>query len=720
MVSVIISEKPSVAKNIADALNIKNRKDGYFEGNDYIVTWAFGHLLQLYDAKDYDEGMAKWRMENFPFIPSNFRYKVKSDPRNKDKEDLGAKKQLKIIYNLIKRNDVDTVISATDYDREGQVIGDTIIYNLKTKKQVYRLLLNEWTPDEVLKGLKNLKPNTEMRPLLDAGIGRQWADWVIGINLTSVATLKYQKGSGKALNIGRVLLPTLKIIYDRDKEIEKFVPEDYFKLAATFKTKDGKEYEGTYVEDEEDKFKNKETLELIQQALSNQSATILDKKVELKKEYPPYLFNLSNLQGFITSKYKGWTSDKVLKVVQSLYEKKYITYPRTASVVLEESLVDKAAKVLNNLKKGLPYENEIIFAKKKRVFDNSKVESHSAITPTYLLPKSLSSDEDIVYNAIKNRFIMQFMPIAEHEETKIITKVNNDEIKGLFTSKGKVQLVEGWKKVEKIESKDTILPLVSINEVVSIEDHKLTSHVTKPPKHHTEKTLLRVMETCGKGKDKEDEDSEEMMAAILSGYSIGTPATRAETIKKLKDVGYIATQNKNLICTELGIKLVETFPIKELFDLEFTGRLEKTLSDIEKQKFSKRDFLNTIFEFTTTGVEKIKKEQEVIINEVTREKKQIEVLGKCPVCGSGVIEGQKGFGCSNWKNGCKFVIWKNDKFLALMKKKPTKTMVKTLLKNGVVTVKGLTSKKGNKFDAKMKYEKNADNEYFNWKMEFTK
>ncbi|HSH25682.1 MAG TPA: DNA topoisomerase [Massilibacterium sp.] len=720
MVSVIISEKPSVAKNIADALNIKNRKDGYFEGNDYIVTWAFGHLLQLYDAKDYDEGMAKWRMENFPFIPSHFRYKVKSDPRNKDKEDLGAKKQLKIIYSLIKRNDVDTVISATDYDREGQVIGDTIIYNLKTKKQVYRLLLNEWTPDEVLKGLQNLKPNTEMRPLLDAGIGRQWADWVIGINLTSVATLKYQKGSGKALNIGRVLLPTLKIIYDRDKEIENFVPEDYFKLAATFKTKDGKEYEGTYVEDEEDKFKNKESLELIQQALNNQSATILDKKVELKKEYPPYLFNLSNLQGFITSKYKGWTSDKVLKVAQSLYEKKFITYPRTASVVLEESLVDKAAKVLNNLKKGLPYENEITFTKKKRVFDNSKVESHSAITPTYLIPKSLSGDEAIVYNAVKNRFIMQFMPIAEHEETKIMTKVNYDEIKGLFISKGKVQLVEGWKKVEKIESKDTILPLVNIDEIVSIIDNKLTSHVTKPPKHHTEKTLLRVMETCGKGKDKEDEDSEEMMAAILSGYSIGTPATRAETIKKLKDVGYISTQNKNLICTELGRKLVETFPVKDLFDLEFTGRLEKTLSDIEKQKFTKESFLNLIFDFTTNAVKTIKNEKDIIINEVSNEKKTIEVLGKCPLCGHGIIEGQKGFGCSNWKSGCKFVIWKNDKYLASMKKKPTKTMVKSLLINGVVLVKGLTSKKGNKFDANLRYEKNPDNEYFSWKMEFPK
>ncbi|MCJ7841483.1 DNA topoisomerase [Lederbergia sp. NSJ-179] len=716
MVSVILSEKPSVAKNIADALNIKNRKDGYFEGKGYIVTWAFGHLLQLYDAKDYDEGMAKWRMENFPFIPSHFRYKVKSDPRNKEKEDLGAKKQLKIIYDLIKRNDVDTVISATDYDREGQVIGDTIIYNLKIKKQVYRLLLNEWTPHEVLTGLQNLKPNTEMRPLLDAGIGRQWADWVIGINLTSVATLKYQKGSGKALNIGRVLLPTLKIIYDRDKEIENFVPEDYFKLAATFKTKDGKEYEGTYVEDEEDKFKNKETLEFIQQALNNQSATILDKKVELKKEYPPYLFNLSNLQGFITSKYKGWTSDKVLKVAQSLYEKKYITYPRTASVVLEESLVDKAAKVLGNLKKGLPYENEITFVKKKRVFDNSKVESHSAITPTYLVPKSLSSDEEIVYSAIKNRFIMQFMPIAEHEETKIMTKVNTDEIKGLFTSKGKVQLVEGWKKVEKIESKDTVLPLVNLDEIVSIIDHKLTSHVTKPPKHHTEKTLLRIMETCGKG--KEDEESEEMMAAVLSGYSIGTPATRAETIKKLKEVGYIATQHKKLICTELGKKLVETFPVKELFNLEFTGRLEKTLSDIEKQKFKKERFLNLIFEFTTDAVKTIKNEKDIVINEVSNEKKSMEVLGKCPLCGHGIIEGQKGFGCSNWKNGCKFIIWKNDKYLASMKKKPTKTMVKSLLKNGVVLVKGLTSKKGNKFDAYLRYEKNPGNDYFSWKMEF--
>ncbi|MEH7313878.1 DNA topoisomerase [Priestia megaterium] len=716
---LIIAEKPSVSKNIADALKIKGRQDGYFEGNGYIVTWAFGHLLQLYDAKDYDDKMSTWKMENFPFIPQVFKYKVKSNPRDREKPDTGAKKQLKIIQSLMRRPDVDGIISACDYDREGQVIGDSIIYNLKTDKTVYRLLLNEWTPAEVMNGLENIKLNTELRPLQDAGVSRQWADWVIGINLTSVATLKYQKGKGKALNIGRVLLPTLKIIYDRDKEIEKFVPENYYKLQATFKTKDEQEYEGTYIEGKEEKFKSKETLEEIQQKLIDKSGIVSDKQVQKKKEYPPFLFNLSNLQGYITNKYKGWTSDKVLKVAQSLYEKKFITYPRTASVALEESLVGKTAKVLETLTEDLPYKDEVKFVKSKRIFDNSKVESHSAIVPTYLKPKKLSTDEEQVYQAIKNRFIMQFMPVAEYEETRIETKITGADLKGLFISKGKVQLVEGWKKVEKVQSKDTILPLVQVNDDVGLVKHEITTHVTKPPKQHTERTLLRVMETCGKNYDGEGTD-EESLNAILSGFSIGTPATRAETIKKLKDVGYITTQNKNLLCTELGRKLIETFPIKDLFNLEFTGRLEKSLNDIEKRNFTKDEFLQLIFNFTTKAVETIKNEKEVTINEVASQRKPNEIMGKCPVCGHAVIEGQKGFGCSNWKNGCKFVIWKNDKFLATMKKKPTKTMVKALLKNGIAPVKGLTSKKGNKFDANLRYEKNADNEYFSWKMEFDK
>ncbi|RHW42282.1 type IA DNA topoisomerase [Neobacillus notoginsengisoli] len=716
MKKVIIAEKPSVAKNIADALKIRGKQDGYYEGEEYIITWAFGHLLQLYDAKDYDPKMSKWKMDNFPFIPDQFKYKVKSDPKNREKDDLGAKKQLKTIYSLINRKDVDGIVSACDYDREGQLIGDSIIYNSKTNKLVYRLLLNEWTPTEVLKGLGALKSNSELRPLLDAGMSRQWADWTIGINLTSAATLKYQKGSGKALNIGRVLLPTLKIIYDRDKEIENFVPENYFKLTALFRTESNEGYEGAYQANEQENFKEKNDLEEVQAAIQGHNGLVTDKKTEKKREQPPFLFNLSNLQGYITSKYKGWTSDKVLKTAQSLYEKKFITYPRTASSVLEESLAGKAAKVLELLSENLPYKNEIKFSISKRVFDSSKVESHSAIIPTYLIPKTLTPDESTVYHAIKNRFIMQFMPAAEYEETRITTSIPSSGLKGAFVSKGKVQLVEGWKKVERIESKDTLLPNVQLNEQVELCKTDLTSHVTKPPKHHTEKTLLRVMETCGKGQEKED--SEEMMAAILSGYSIGTPATRAETIKKLKDIGYIEAQNKNLNCTSLGRNLVETFPITELFDLEFTGRLEKTLNDIEKRKVQKEEFLPMIFGFTSSSVERIKAAKSEILQEVSRTRKTAEVLGKCPACGGSIIEGQKGFGCSNWKSGCKFVIWKNDKFLAALKKKPTPTMVKSLLKNGSANVRGLTSKKGTKFNAILRYEKNPEKDYYSWKMDF--
>ncbi len=260
MAKVIIAEKPSVAKNIAEALNIKTRKDGYFEGEDYLITWAFGHLLQLYDAKDYDESMKGWEFSKFPFIPNDFKYKIKSDSLNRNITDRGAEKQLSIIKSLIERQNVDGIISATDFDREGQVIADEIFIYFNEEKPVYRLLLNEWTPDEVKKGMEVLKPNEDMKSLQDAGIGRQWADWVIGINLTSVATLRYKFEDVKMLNIGRVLLPTLKIIYDRDKEIENFVATTYYKLSVTFKTKGDEEYEGLYYENDSEKFEEKSYL----------------------------------------------------------------------------------------------------------------------------------------------------------------------------------------------------------------------------------------------------------------------------------------------------------------------------------------------------------------------------------------------------------------------------------------------------------------------------
>ena len=720
MKKVIIAEKPSVAKNIADAYNIKIRKDGYFEGDDYLVSWAFGHLFQLFDAKDYDENMKGWRMDKFPFIPEDFKYKVKCDNVNRSVTDKGAEKQINIIKTLIDRDDVDGVISATDQDREGELISLEVFMYLNQNKPIYRLLLNEWTPDEVRKGMNNLKENIEMKSLQDAGISRQWADWIIGINLTSVATLRYG-GTGKErkmINIGRVLLPTLKIIYDRDKEIENFKASTYYKLLATFKTKNNEEFEGTYYnENNNEKFEDKKVVEELKKHLKDKQGEIIEKQVEKKREYAPLLFNLSNLQGYITSKYKGWTSDKVLKVAQGLYEKKFITYPRTGSVALDESLKDKTKKVLEVAKNGLLYEEQIKFVDNKRIFDNSKVESHSAITPTYIRPTGLSKDEEIVYNSIKNRFIMQFMPIAEFEETKLTVKIHDEKFKGIFAAKGRVQIVEGWRVVEKIETKDTILPFVNGKEIIQVVDEKVNTVTKKPPKLHNEKTLLRVMETCGKS-FKDEEDSPEMMQAILSGFSIGTPATRAETIKKLKDTGYIKSKGKSLTCTDLGKTLIEIFPVKELLDLQYTGRLEKTLSDIEKGKFKKDDFLSMIKAFTVEAVEDIKKDTAMLKNFKVELPEGTESIGKCPVCGNDIIEGEKGFGCTNWKNGCKYTIWKNDKFIESMGKKVTKEMVKLLLKNGKVGFRNLKSKKGTLFSAYLRYEKDEKTGYYNWKMEF--
>lgn len=716
MSKLILAEKPSVAKNIADAFKCKARKNGYIEGNGYIVTWAFGHLLTLYDCKDYDEKLAKWNMKNFPYIPSEFKYKIKMDSKTKNKTDSGAKNQLNIIKSLSNREDVTEIIVATDYDREGELIALLIFQYLKVQKPMYRILINEWTFEEINRGMSNLKTNEEMRPLQDAGVSRQLADWVIGINLTSVATMKYARGIGNVLNIGRVIMPTLKMIYDRDKQISDFKSEAFYDLEVEFENESGK-YKGKFFHGKIDKFKNKSSVEKLKKEIQGKEGTIIKKDVTTKKENPPSLFNLTNLQGDITSKYKGWTSDKVLKVAQELYEKKLITYPRTASTALEETLKKKAKKVLNVQKKGLPYEGEVKFNDSTKVFNNKKVESHSAIIPTYVIAKNLSDDEKKVYNAIKDRFIAQFMESAQFEHTQIITSVKGEKYDRLFKTKGKILITEGWLKTQKKSSKkDEFLPPLKKDDKVEIASIKLHTKKSKPPAHHTEKTLLKSMESCGRNvKDDENNESDELLSSVLSGYSIGTPATRAEIISKLKSAGYVKTKGKSLIITQKGMNLIEGFPIKELLDTDYTGKLEKTLSDIEKNNVSKDKFLNYIYEFTKKGVEKIKDDRYKVISDTREEKDKPkkEVIGKCPVCGHDVVENKAAFGCSNWVNGCKFTIWKNDKFIEKINKKVTKTMVKTILKDGNIKINNLN---GNKFDAILTYEKNLNNDYWSWKI----
>ena len=417
----------------------------------------------------------------------------------------------------------------------------------------------------------------------------------------------------------------------------------------------------------------------------------------------------------MTSKYKGWTSDKVLKTAQQLYEKKFITYPRTASVVLDESLKEKTAKVLNIHKKNCPYEEMIQFKSTKRIFDSKKVESHSAIIPTYMQPGKLTESERIVYEAVKNRFLAQFMPIAVAEDTVLHIKMQETGIPGEFVAKGKVQLEPGWKLIEGIDAKETILPPVQKGNILPLIKSEINEVERKPPKLHTEKTLLKVMETCGK--KYEEKEEEQMMMAILSGFSIGTPATRAETIKKLKDAGYIKAKGKNLTCTDLGKMLVETFPARELFDLEYTGRLEKTLSDIEKKKFTKDDFLSMIKQFVIESVDKIKNDT-VFGGPVILEPLHTEPVGICPECGAPVVETARAFGCSAWKKGCKFAIWKDDRFVTSLGKKVSYEMVKILLEHGKVGFRGCVSKRGNKFSAYFYYEKDEKTKRYNWRLEF--
>lgn len=615
MKTLILAEKPSVGRNIADALKCKTRHDGYLEGEDHIITWAFGHLLTLYDCKDYDKSMEKWDINKFPYIPQHFKYKVKTQGGYNSKIDTGAKKQLNIIKSLIDRNDVDRIITATDFDREGELISTLIYQYINVEKPVYRILINEWTEDEIRRGLNKLKTNDEMLNLQSAGISRQWLDWVIGINFTTVSTLKYARGKGNVLNVGRVLMPTLKMVYDREMEIEKFNSQKYYELYINFKAKNGK-YKGKFFHDKLEKFPKRESVEKLKNEIDGKDGTVISIDEENKKEIPPVLFNMTNLQGYMTSKHKGWTADKALKVAQSLYEKKLITYPRTSSTALEESLKDKAKKVLDVHKKGLSCEKEIIFSESKRIFNNDKVESHSAIIPTYIIPRVLTPDEQKLYDAIKERFLVQFMEAAEFKVTEVITIIKGEKFDRLFKTKGKVMAKEGYLKLSSDKKKkDEILISLDKDETVKNISSKIEEKSTKPPAHHTEKTLLKAMETCGKNRSSRDEDDKEEEASmeVLKGYSIGTAATRAEIIKKLKDTKYIKTQGKSLLITEKGKKLVEIFPIKELLDTDYTGRMEKALYDIEKGKLDQKTFLDYIFKFTFNGVQKIKRDRFITI-----------------------------------------------------------------------------------------------------------
>lgn len=717
MKTLLIAEKPSVAASIASALGASSRKDGYFEGNNYLVSYAFGHLYTLADTRDYNPEMTSWKLEDFPFIPDEFRYKLI--------EDSGVKKQVKTIKELANR--ADLIVNACDGDREGELIFAELKNDLRldrptTYKPVKRLWITSHTPKDIAKGMSSLRSDT--LNLEKAGFCRQQVDWIIGINLTVVFTLK--AGGEITLKVGRVMLPTLKLIFDRESEIANFKAKPYFTLKCEFKTT-SEAYIGLYQDNENNtKFSVLEPLKAVQKALEGRTGIITRKESKQSKENAPKLFNLTDLQGHITSKFKGFTSEKVLEVMQSLYEKKYLTYPRTASRYLDDSQVKDAEESLQALLElselDLKNRSEVVFHSEKRVFDSSKVDSHPAIIPTYIVPdlNKLTEDESIVYIEVAKRFLAQFLPAAVYDTVEIITKVGEHE----FITRGKVLVEEGWRQLyighhsdpgedreTDEEDRDHEQPVTAKNlkegNKVSIGDSELKEGKSKPPAHYTEKSLLLAMENCGKQVEDESE--------LLKGYTIGTPATRGDTIKKLIDCGYIQTKGKNLLITELGAKVIAYFPVQRLLKTTFTGQIEKALKDMENGRYDSKEFMAKMKAYISKSVEDMK------AGEIPAIRKPVNVLGQCPACGRNVIETTKAYSCVGTKDKvCKFTLWKEDKFFAHFGKKLTETIVRELMKNKKAKVKGLKSpsKQGVKFDAIIHLERNPETGYWSYRMEF--
>lgn len=704
MSTLIIAEKPSVAGSIAQALGATKRQDGYFEGNGYYVSFAFGHLYTLADIKDYNEDMAKWDLAHYPFIPETFRYKAINDP--------GVKKQIKTLKELVNKS--DTIINACDADREGELIFAELKNDLKISKPIKRLWITSQTPKDIEKGMANLR--SEMLNLESAGACRQQVDWILGINGTVVYTLK--TGGSYTLKIGRVLLPTLKLIFDREAEIANFKSKPFYTLQSQFKTGD-ESYIGIYNDQEgNSKFDSKELLQDIETTIKDQEGTVIKKESKESRQNAPKLFSITDLQGHITSKYNGFSSDKVLKIMQSLYEKKHLTYPRTSSNHLDDSQVNEAEESLNAIlsvqELNLKTLDVVQFHTEKRVFDSSKVDSHPAIIPTYIVPdiNKLSNDEQIIYLEVTKRFLAQFLPPAIYDTLDLTTKVKGH----LFVTKGKVLIDEGWKQLytgdtENDEEKDQEDEITAKNiqegDTILNATSTLKEGKTKPPAHYTEKTLLSAMKNCGKNVEDEEE--------LLKGFTIGTGATRGDTIKKLIETGYIKIKGKNILITDLGAKAIHLFPVKKLMKVEFTGQIEKTLKDIENGQYDPKEFMEKMSAFITKNI------TDMINSDIPLIEKEVNIIGACPDCGRNVIENSKAYSCEGTReDACKFTLWKDDSFFKHFGKKLTETIAKALVTNGKASVKGLKSQKkeGTKFDAVIRIKKDPDTGYWNYDMSF--
>jgi DNA topoisomerase-3 len=681
-----IAEKPSVAKEIARILQAGNRRDGYFEGNGYQITWTFGHLCSLKNPDDYTPGWKQWQLYYLPMIPPRFGIKLINNE--------GVKKQFETIKSLVA--DCDEVINCGDAGIEGELIQRWVLTLAGNQKPLRRLWISSLTDEAIKEGFEKLRDGKEFDRLYAAGNARAIGDWLLGMNASRLYTLKYASGKG-VLSVGRVQTPTLALIVRRFEEIQQFVPKQYWEIKTT--------YREVVFSASSGRFDTVEDAAKIIEEIKENLFEIISFEQKKGKESPPKLFDLTSLQVECNKKF-SFSADETLRYIQSLYEKKMVTYPRVDTTFLPNDVYPKITGILSAME---PYANFIEpllgkpIRKSKKVFDDAKITDHHAIIPTGVKPSGLLLDEKRVYDTIARRFIANFYPDCIVSNTTVLGMVTDYE----FKATGKVILEEGWrelypkKETDKEENAESDQEQIMPNFVKGESgEHTpdLLEKMTQPPKMHTEATLLRAMETAGR--QMEDEELRELMKE----NGIGRPSTRANIIETLFKRKYVVREKKNLVPTQTGIQLINTIQNELLKSAELTGIWERKLRQIEKGEYDPKAFLDEMKEMVTNLVAEVKLETHHKIEiEQSGEDKKAEsvekpeksasektVAGKrdkkvldfsaltCPKCKKGsILKGRTAYGCSEYKTGCTFKV-----LFEQFGKKFTEKQIYTLIEKG--------------------------------------
>jgi DNA topoisomerase-3 len=674
---VCIAEKPSVAREIASVLGANTKRDGYYEGNGYAVTYTFGHLCTLKEPNDYKSYWKSWDLNNLPMLPEKFETKVV--------ENAGIQKQFRIIKSLFDK--ADLVINCGDAGQEGELIQRWVMNEANYKGEVQRLWISSLTIEAIREGFENLKPSSNYDNLYYAGFSRAIGDWLLGMNATRLYTVKHG-GYKQVLSIGRVQTPTLAMVVDRFKEIENFKPQPYWELQTL--------YRQTLFSYEEGRFSKKEDGELLANKVKESDFEIVSIERKNGNEFAPKLFDLTGLQVYCNTKF-GFSADETLKIVQTLYEQKVVTYPRVDTTFLPDDIYPKVPGILEKLTNYTAL-TQPLFGKKikksTKVFNNKKVTDHHAIIPTGI-QSNLQYNQQQVYDIITKRFIAVFYDDCLVANTTVIGKAADVT----FKTTGKEILKKGWRIVfedpnAKEKEADT-LPSFYTGEKGPHEPSFLEKE-TKPPNHFTEATLLRAMETAGKQVDDED------LRDLMKENGIGRPSTRANIIETLFKRQYIVRNKKQVLPTPTGIQLIDTIQNEMVKSAELTGSWEKQLKDIEKGTFTAAAFINNMKRMVDALVYEVRSETKRanISHAVTIENQEATVEKKktigitaetCPKCKKAtLIKGKSAYGCANYKSGCDFIL----PFTFAEKKISDNQYLRLLQKGSTVNLKDFKTETG--------------------------